>query len=218
MLGEASHVHLVNDGLGGRPAKRRVAFPIVSLRIDDHALHRGRSVVTFAARGFAGVIPGNGDAAAVRIQEDFGGIKAHAAGGIVRPLDAVAIKLSRLNAGYECVPVVVSSVGRRINRDHARRLGVIFAIEKHQIHAGSAAGINAEIDARRNNCGAQRRASAGTPKSLHDFPTSSFAAAAPLAPAAPLPPCSARRVPGELRKSSCSVALGLCQPSGGETA
>ena len=50
VAGEAAHVHLVDDGLRGRPAQRRVAFPVVGGRIDHHALHRGRGCCRRARR------------------------------------------------------------------------------------------------------------------------------------------------------------------------
>ena len=123
MAGEAAHVHLVDDGLRGRPAQRRVAFPVVGGRIDHHALHRGRAVVAGLAGGGATVAVGNRHAAAIRVEEDLGGIEAHALRGIPRPLDAIAVDLACPHAGNEHVPVVVGAIGGRIDADRARRLG-----------------------------------------------------------------------------------------------
>ncbi len=50
MARETCNVHLVNDGPGGRAPQRRVAFPIVRVRIHHHALHRRGGVVAFEAR------------------------------------------------------------------------------------------------------------------------------------------------------------------------
>ena len=86
MARETSHVHLVNDGPGGGAVQRRVAFPIVSVGIHHHALHRRGGVVAFEASSIAAVIPGNNYAAPVRVEENLGGIKPHPARGIEWPL------------------------------------------------------------------------------------------------------------------------------------
>src|SRR4029453_9596801 len=97
VAGEPSHVQLVNDRPGGRPLKRRVAFPIVGLWIDHHALHGGRGVVALAARSLAAVIFGNDDAASIRIEEHLRGVEPRPAPWIVWTLDAVGVELPRLN-------------------------------------------------------------------------------------------------------------------------
>ena len=130
MSREASHVHLVNDGLGSRPVKRSVAFPIVGAGIDNHALHRCRGVVALQGCSFAAVIPGNNDAPAVWVQEDLRGIKAHAICGIERSLNAVAIKLARFYFRYERVPIMTRAVHCGIDRDKARGRRVVFPIKK----------------------------------------------------------------------------------------
>src|SRR5580693_3431728 len=125
MARETSHMHLVNDGPRGRPAKRCVAFPIVRVWIDHHALHRRGGVVAFPARSIAAVILGNNYAASIRIKENLGGIKPHPARGIERPLDSIPVKLPRLDARHQYVPIMVGTVGREIDRDHTRGLGII---------------------------------------------------------------------------------------------
>ena len=85
MAGETAHVHLVDDGAGGRPAERRIAFPIVCVRIYYDTLHRGGGVIAAGARGFAAVLFGNNHAAAVRVEENFGGIESQPLGGSKGP-------------------------------------------------------------------------------------------------------------------------------------
>ena len=84
MAGEAAHVHLVDDGPRGRPSQRRITFPIVRARIHHHALHRRRGVVAFSTGSVAAVVLRNNDAAAVRVEQDFGRIKPHPFGRIER--------------------------------------------------------------------------------------------------------------------------------------
>src|SRR5580692_11225048 len=59
MACEASHVHLVNNGSGRRPADGSVALPIVRAGIDDDALHSRRGVIAAGAGVLAAVVPGD---------------------------------------------------------------------------------------------------------------------------------------------------------------
>jgi hypothetical protein len=146
MAGEAAHMHLVHDGLRGRPAQRRVALPVVGGRIDHHALHRGRAVVTGLAGGSAIVASGDGDAAAIGVEEDLAGIEAHTARGIPRPRDAIAVDLADDHAGNEDVPVVIGAIGGRVDPDHARGAGaVVNVIEEQQLDPGRMLREHAEV-------------------------------------------------------------------------
>lgn len=73
----------------------------------------------------AAVILGNNYAAPIQVEKNLDGIKPHPARGIERPLDPIPVKLPRLNARHEYVPIMVGTVGREIDRDHARGLGII---------------------------------------------------------------------------------------------
>ena len=81
------------------PAQRHVSLPVVSARIDDHALHRRRGVVARLLRRLAVVVLRNDHAPAVRVEQDFGRIEPQSALGGRRSLDPVAIKLSRPHPG-----------------------------------------------------------------------------------------------------------------------
>jgi hypothetical protein len=37
MSSETADMHLIDDGLGERPAEKRIAFPVIDARIDDDA-------------------------------------------------------------------------------------------------------------------------------------------------------------------------------------
>ena len=62
----------------GRPSGS-VALPVVSARIDDHALHRRRGVVAFLPRGLAVVVLRDDHAPAVRVEQDLGGVEPQSA-------------------------------------------------------------------------------------------------------------------------------------------
>ena len=93
------------------PAERRVAFPIVCVRIYYDALHRGGGVVAGSARGFATVMFGNDHTAAVRVEENFAGIEAQSPRGIERPVHPVAVELAGLYSRHERMPVMIGTVG-----------------------------------------------------------------------------------------------------------
>ena len=135
MEGKTSHVHLVNNGPGGRPTQQDVAFPIVSVGIHDDALHRSGSVVAYLARSLPAVIPGNNYAAPIGVEENLGAIKPHPAAGVERPLDPIPVELARLQARHEEVPIIVGTVGRGIERDHARGVDIIFPVKEQQLHS-----------------------------------------------------------------------------------
>ena len=111
MAGEAAHMHFVDDRPRGGPVERPVAFPIVGTRIGHHTLHRRRAIVAFLPGRFATVILRNNGAASIWIEEDFGGIEAHSARRIVRPLNSIAVDLPGSHARHEYVPVVIRAVG-----------------------------------------------------------------------------------------------------------
>ena len=77
MAGEAAHVHFIDDGPSGGPFQRRITFPIVRRRVHHHALHCRRGIVAFSTGSLAAVVFRHHDAAAVRIEQYFGRIKAH---------------------------------------------------------------------------------------------------------------------------------------------
>jgi hypothetical protein len=145
MAGEAAHMHLIHDGLGRRPPQRGVAFPVVGGRIDHHALHRGRAIVAGLARRRPTVAVRDRHAATVGIEQDLVGVEAHAARGIERPLDAIAVQLACPQAGDEYMPVVVGTIDGGVDADDARGLGVVDAIEQQQLDPGGMLRENAEV-------------------------------------------------------------------------
>ena len=155
VAGEPADVHLVDDGARGGPAQREVALPVVRARIDDHALHRRRGVVALPSRGLAVVVLRDDHAPAVRVEQDLGGIEPQPARGVRRPLDPVAVDLSRRAPGHEHVPVVVGPVRRRVDPDHAGRGGVVLPVEEQEFDARGGPREQAEVDAPLDDGGAQ---------------------------------------------------------------
>src|SRR5580658_7254357 len=107
---ESADVHLVNDGPGGRVAQRTIAFPVVVLRIDHHALHRRRRVVAREPGSIAGVPCRNCNATAIWVQQNLAGIKPQAARGIPRSVYAISVELALPKSRYEHVPIVIGSI------------------------------------------------------------------------------------------------------------
>ena len=106
-----------------------VVFPIVRVGIHHHALHRRRGVVTFETRSIAAVILGNNKAAPVWVKKNLGETKPQAVAGVRWPLHPIGVKLSRLHARHERVPVIVGTAGRGIDRNDARGPGIILPVK-----------------------------------------------------------------------------------------
>src|SRR4030095_8314664 len=95
-------------------------------------------------------------AAAVWVKEDLFRIESHPAGRIERPLDSIPIKLPRLHVRHEHVPVMVGTIGCRVDRNDPRGLGIVFPVKQQQLYGGCPAREYAEIDAARLDRGSQR--------------------------------------------------------------
>ena len=156
VTGEAAHMHLVHDRPRRGPLERGIALPVVRGDVDDNALQRRRCVVTQAAGSGAVVRAGNHDSSAIGVQEDFGGIEAHAARVIERPVDPITVQLAGSYVRHEHVPVIVRTVGGWIEAHHARGLGVVDPVEQQQLDAGGVPREDAEVDAVRRRRRAQR--------------------------------------------------------------
>src|SRR5260370_9720527 len=158
MPGEASDVHLVNNGSRGGPLKGSIALPIIRPGVDHDLLHRGAGIVALRVRWLGAVIPGDCDALSVWVQENLGRVKTHAGGGMEAALGTVRVKLARLHTGQKHMPVVMSAVSRLIDRNNACRVWIIFPVKEQQLDARSASRKDAEINPSRSDSGAQRRA------------------------------------------------------------
>jgi len=143
-----------------QPAERRVAFPIVSSRIDNYAFHRRRSVVSRPRSRVATVVFGDHDAARIRIKQHLGMVKPQAQRGLEPSVHAIAVNLPFSRSGNECVPIVVGAIrGRRDGKD-SRRLRVVLEVKEKQLNFRRVSRIQAEIHPTVAECGAQGRTSA----------------------------------------------------------
>ena len=116
--------------------------------IDDDALHRRRGVVARLGGGVAVVAVRDDDAAAVRVEQDLGRIEAHAARGIGRPVDAIAVELSRPSrpgrTRASSGTCGWSTGSMRITRAGC---GVVVPVEEQQLDARGVPREQAEVHA-----------------------------------------------------------------------
>src|SRR4029077_10441780 len=132
VAGEAAHMHFINDGLSRGFVERCVSLPVVSMRICDHAFNGHRGVIASHLGCVATVVLWNNNAASVRIDENLVRIETHSTQRIEGTVNAVTINLSGFHARYEYVPIVIRSVGRGIDRDHAVGPSIINAIKEEE--------------------------------------------------------------------------------------
>src|SRR5262249_51423035 len=176
MTREAAHVHLVDDGLRRWPLQWRIALPVVGRHVEHDALHRRAGIVARAARIGWSVTLWNRDSAAVGIEENLGRIEAHAARGIERSADLIAVQLARSDVRHEHMPVVIGAIGRWIQANDPRRPRVVDVIEEEQLDAARVLREDAEIDAARRGLCAQQRTAPWLETVAHGLPRSSLAA------------------------------------------
>ena len=137
VAGKTADMHFVYDGLGRRSLERCVSFPIVSTRIGHNALNRRFCVVAFDSSCVATVILWNNRATSIRIDEDFGGIKAHSIRWIEGAPNSISVDLSCFHTRYENVPIVICPVGCGIDRDHT--LGpIVITVKEEEFDPGCA--------------------------------------------------------------------------------
>jgi|SRR5678810_990071 hypothetical protein len=94
--------------------QRPIASPVVRRWIDDDALHRSAGVITLLMRGRAVVARRHDDRTPVRIQEHFAGVEPAALRWIEGAVHAEAVDLTCLQSGDEYVPIVIGTVGDRV--------------------------------------------------------------------------------------------------------
>ena len=140
MAREPAHVRLVHDCARGRPAQRRVPFPLVRVRVHHHALHRRGGVVTVLGSRSAPVAVRHDHAAPVRVEEHLLGVESQPARRVGRTLHAIAVDLAGAQARHEHVPVVVRAVDGGIDADCPGGPRVVDAVEEQQLHAGGVPG------------------------------------------------------------------------------
>ena len=163
LRGEALDVQLVDHAVSQVGAGRPVVAPVVRV-VHDHRARDVRSAVALVrqavpARGRAEhrvVQPvATGDRPGVRVDEQLAGVVPQAGRRVVRALDAVAVLLSRPDAGQVAVPDVTGAVDQR----HLP-LGPA-AVEQAQPDGGGRRRDDGEAGAGAVPAGAERRGTAG---------------------------------------------------------
>jgi hypothetical protein len=142
---EAGDMHFVNDRFGERSARRRVAFPIIGIGIDDHASQGRRGIIAGFTSGVTAATCRDRNALAVSIEQDLLGIKPEPVLRIEWPCYPVAVDLTRPDAGHEHMPIVISAVPVRIEVDDPGGLGIIYRIEQQELGRGTVLRKYAEI-------------------------------------------------------------------------
>src|ERR1051325_9340085 len=149
MFCKSRDVHFINNGPGRRMARRAIIFPIVFARIHYDAFHRrcGR----------------DSNAAPVGVNESIRCIKAKSVRRIGWAVGAISINLPAAGVRYELMPVVIGP----IERNYFRRLRLISAVEKQELHRRRVARKNAEINTAIAEGSSERRAAAGGEEGIH---------------------------------------------------
>jgi hypothetical protein len=113
--------------------------------VDDDATHRGREIV---GRPY-GIVPVEerlGIAQCVWVNQDLVAVETKpSAVEILRPIDAIGIMSSRLQASDVDVPEKESLVVRGLELDDLNRLDVILPLKQEQIDARGVSGEDREI-------------------------------------------------------------------------
>jgi hypothetical protein len=117
MPGKTFDVHLVDDCLRGGPLKWFIAFPIIQVGIDNDTLHRRRGVVSLLLGRLTRVISRNGHSSPIWVEQNFRRVESHPFGRIIWPMNSIAIELTCLQLGNEDMPIVISAVSERIQRN-----------------------------------------------------------------------------------------------------
>src|SRR5262249_32253541 len=110
----------------------------------------------------------NDHAPAVRVEQNLGGVEPQSTRGGRRPLDPVAVELTRPHTWNEHVPVVISTVRCRIDPNHAGRGATILSVEEQEVDARGCPREQTEVDAAVSNRGAEGGASTDEPSLGHD--------------------------------------------------
>jgi hypothetical protein len=156
--GEPAEMHLIDDRLGERPTERRIALPVVRVRVDDHVFESRGGTVAGVACSFPTATHGSGNAFPVWVEKYLVRVEAQPPFGIERSDDAIRIDLARSDTGHEHVPVMVGRLvlgSRSITRDG---FGASTSSNSNNCTAGVVLGEHAEIGAPRGKRRFEREA------------------------------------------------------------
>jgi len=99
-----------------------------------------------------------GDAFPIRIQQYLVRIETQPSRGIEQSGDAVGIDLTRDDAWYKDVPVMVGAVGPRVEIDDPKGHRRVHVLEQQQLRCGTVLGEHTEIGAAGDESGTKRKA------------------------------------------------------------
>ena len=136
--------------------QRAVAFPVVGANVGNHALHGGRRIVARGACRAAVISARYRHRAAVRVEEHLRSIEAEAVPGSPGAICAVRVDLPGAQVRDVRMPVVVSAIALRIERDHSRGRRVVRVVEEEELEARRIGRIDAEVDAVSRKGGSER--------------------------------------------------------------
>jgi len=158
MAGEPADMHLVNDRLRKGLTEKRIPLPVICARVDDHALQGRSGIVPRTPCGLAAASFRPGNAFPVWIEQYLVAVETQPPLGVERPGDPVSIDLTRSDAGHKDVPIMVGSVGPRVEIDDPRRHRGVLVIEQQQLRSRAVLSEDAEIGAAGDERRAQREA------------------------------------------------------------
>ena len=180
--GEAPHVHLVDDPLGGFDVRGLHASPVEVGGVDHEALHRRVDVGTGGASAVVREVLAVDDRPGVGIDEHLLGIEAVALVGRIGAVYPVAVDRARPDPLHVDVPVVEGPVRAGVERGDLARYAVVVAVEDQQLDRGGRATEQREIHAivrhrradrvrlpRRDPVGPLHRSSCLAPRSAASF-------------------------------------------------
>jgi hypothetical protein len=158
MPGEPADMHLVDDRLRKGPAERRIPLPVIGAGVDDDALQRRSGIVPPMLGGLPAATCRPGNALAIRVEQYLVGIETQPSRGIERSSDAIGVDLTRDKVWYKDVPVMIGTVGPRIESDDPRRPRSVHVVEQQQLRCGTMLGEHAEIGAAGDESRTERKA------------------------------------------------------------
>src|SRR5262245_3990846 len=153
---EAADVQLVDHRLCEGAVQRTVAFPVVTANVGNDALHGDRRIVSRPACRAAVIGARYRHRAAVWVEEHLRSIEAEPVPGSPGAVRAVRVDLPGAQRRDVRVPVVVSAVALRIERDHARGRRIVRIVEQQEVERRRVCRIHAEVHASSQQGGSER--------------------------------------------------------------
>src|SRR4029077_10359217 len=130
MFSETGDVHFVNHCARERPPQRFVAFPIVPTYVRNHALHGRGTVIAGHARSGTAIIRRARNRTTIGVEQYLLRVESQPELWGEGSIYSVTVNLSNFNPGYKDMPVVMTAIRNRIERDCSRRVSVVRPVEQ----------------------------------------------------------------------------------------